>query len=138
MRPWPYLQAGHTQAGHTMIKSTAKKRVPKADLPGCVSSKAGARKAACQWILELFIAGQTPRSEIAFLNLKRICEEHLAGQCRIDVVDLLKHPKKAAVHQILIIPTLVRLSPRPVRKVMGDLSDTQRVLAGLDIPLTAQ
>jgi circadian clock protein KaiB len=83
--------------------------------------------------LRLYVAGQTPRSLQAFANLKRICEEHLAGRYRIEVIDLLQNPQLAKGDQILAIPTLVRTLPEPVRKIIGDLSDTDRVLIGLDV-----
>jgi len=79
------------------------------------------------------VAGQTPKSITAFANLKKICEEHLQGKYRIEVVDLVENPKLAAGDQILAIPTLVRKLPEPVRKIIGDLSNTERVLVGLDI-----
>ncbi len=85
------------------------------------------------WELRLYVAGQTPRSLQAFANLKRICEEHLAGCYQIEVVDLLKSPQLAQGDQILAIPTLVRKLPEPVRKIIGDLSNTERVLVGLDL-----
>lgn len=95
--------------------------------------KAGSAKAEEALILRLYVAGQTPKSMLAFANLKKICEEHLAGQCQIEVIDLLKTPHLAAGDQILAIPTLVRKLPEPVRKIIGDLSNTERVLIGLDI-----
>jgi len=79
------------------------------------------------------VAGQTPRSLHAFANLKRICEEHLAGRYRIQIIDLLENPQLAKGDQILAIPTLVRNIPKPARKIIGDLSNTDRVLVGLDI-----
>jgi circadian clock protein KaiB len=85
------------------------------------------------WKLRLYVAGQTPKSLTAFANLKRICEEHLAGQYQIEVVDLLKNPTLAKGDQILAVPTLVRKLPVPVRKIIGDLSNTERVLVGLDV-----
>jgi circadian clock protein KaiB len=91
-----------------------------------------ARKANA-YILRLYVAGQTPRSVSAFSNLKRICDEHLAGQYRIEVIDLLENPKLAQGDQILAIPTLVRKLPQPVRKIIGDLSNTERVLVGLNL-----
>ena len=84
-------------------------------------------------VLRLYIAGQTARSTRAFANLTRICEEHLKGQYRIEVIDLTQDPQLAAGDQILAVPTLVRLLPEPVRKIIGDLSNTDRVLVGLDI-----
>jgi len=85
------------------------------------------------WNLRLYVAGQTPRCLRAFANLKAICEEHLAGVYRIEVVDLLENPKLSSGDQILAVPTLVRRLPTPVRKIIGDLSDTERVLVGLDL-----
>lgn len=85
------------------------------------------------WQLRLYVAGQTPRSVAAFANLKRICEDHLAGRYEIEVVDLMKHPQLAAGDQILAIPTLVRKLPQPLRKIVGDLRDTERALVGLQI-----
>jgi circadian clock protein KaiB len=83
--------------------------------------------------LRLYVAGQTPRSLQALSNLKRICEEHLAGNYRVEIIDLLEHPQLAAGDQILAIPTLVRAIPKPARKIIGDLSNTERVLVGLDV-----
>lgn len=85
------------------------------------------------WELRLYVAGQTPRSLAAFANLKKICEEHLAGQYHIEIIDLLKEPQLAADDQILAIPTLVRKLPPPLRKIIGDLSNTERVLVGLNL-----
>jgi circadian clock protein KaiB len=79
------------------------------------------------------VAGQTPKSLAAFANLKKICEEHLAGKYRIEVIDLLEHPQLARGDQIIALPTLVRKLPVPIRKIIGDLSNTERVLVGLDI-----
>jgi circadian clock protein KaiB len=86
-----------------------------------------------QWWLRLYVAGQTPRSLAAFQNLKRICEEHLKGKYDIEVIDLLKNPQLAKGDQIVAIPTLVRNLPPPVKKIIGDLSNFDRVLVGLDI-----
>jgi circadian clock protein KaiB len=90
------------------------------------------------WELRLYVAGQTPRSVAAFANLKKICEEHLAGRYNIEVVDLVKHPQLAAGDQILAIPTLVRKLPQPLRKIVGDLRDTERALVGLNIRTATQ
>jgi circadian clock protein KaiB len=84
-------------------------------------------------LLRLYVAGQTPRSIAAFANLKRLCEEHLAGRYQIEVVDLIQNPQLARGDQILAVPTLVRRLPEPVRKIIGDLSNSERVLVGLDI-----
>jgi circadian clock protein KaiB len=85
------------------------------------------------WELRLYVAGQTPRSITAFANLKKICEENLAGKYTIEVVDLLKNPQLAAGDQIFALPTLVRKLPEPMKKIIGDLSNTEKVLVGLDI-----
>ncbi len=85
------------------------------------------------YILKLYVAGQTPKSLAAFANLKKICDEHMKSRYRIEVVDLLEHPQLARGDQILAIPTLVRKLPEPVRKIIGDLSNTERVLVGLDL-----
>jgi circadian clock protein KaiB len=86
-----------------------------------------------EWELRLYVAGRTPKSVAAFANLKKICEEHLAGKYRIEVVDLLENPQLAKGDQILAIPTLVRKLPEPIKKIIGDLSHTERVLVGLDL-----
>jgi circadian clock protein KaiB len=85
------------------------------------------------WNLKLYVAGQTPKSMAAFANLKKICEEKLAGKYSIEIIDLLENPQLAKGDQILAIPTLVRKLPVPVRKIIGDLSNTERVLVGLDL-----
>src|SRR5947199_10292815 len=83
--------------------------------------------------LRLYVAGQTPKSLTAFANLKKICEEHLAGKYRIEIIDLLETPQLASGDQILAIPTLVRKLPEPVKKIIGDLSNTERALVGLNL-----
>jgi circadian clock protein KaiB len=83
--------------------------------------------------LRLYVAGMTPKCLAAFTNLKKICEEHLKGRYSIQIVDLLENPKLAQGDQILAIPTLVRKLPEPVRKIIGDLSNTEKVLVGLDL-----
>ncbi len=88
-----------------------------------------------RYILRLYVAGQTPKCLDAFANLKSICEEHLAGNYQIEVIDLLENPRLASGDQIIAIPTLVRKLPEPVRKIIGDLSNTERVLIGLDLKL---
>jgi circadian clock protein KaiB len=85
------------------------------------------------WELRLYVAGQTAKSLQAFANLKRICEEHLGGSYQIEVVDLIKNPELAKGDQIFAIPTLVRKLPEPVRKIIGDLSNTDNLLVGLDL-----
>ncbi len=97
-------------------------------------SKRGAPKAKKElWELRLYVAGQTPKSITAFENLRKLCEEHLAGEYMIEVVDLMKNPQLAKGDQIVAIPTLVRKLPQPIRKIIGDLSNTERVLVGLNL-----
>ena len=95
--------------------------------------KAGAPGNTDVWELRLYVAGPTPRSLAAFANLKKLCEEHLAGRYTIEVVDLREHPQLAAGDQIIAIPTLVRKLPEPLRKIVGDLRDTERALVGLQL-----
>lgn len=83
--------------------------------------------------LRLYVAGQTPKSMAAFANLKQLCECHLAGKYRVEVIDLMKKPQRAKEDQIFAIPTLVRRLPQPIRKIIGDLCDTQRTLVGLEL-----
>ena len=85
------------------------------------------------WKLRLYVAGQTPKSIRAFANLKVLCEEHLKGRYRIEVIDLMENPQLARGDQIIAVPTLIRKLPQPVRKIIGDLSDSIRVLVGLDV-----
>ena len=94
---------------------------------------ASPRRSGKIWQLRLYVAGQTPKSLAAFSNLKEICETHLNGRYRIEVIDLIEHPNLSKGDQILAIPTLVRKLPQPVRKIIGDLSDANRVLIGLDL-----
>jgi circadian clock protein KaiB len=108
-------------AGKTRKRAAVRKKV------------VGRTQAGAEFELRLYVAGQTSRSLAAFANLKTICEEHLPGRYRIEVVDLLKNPQLAQGDQILAIPTLVRKLPEPIKKIIGDLSDTLRVLVGLDI-----
>ena len=110
-----------------------KSRRPAAPLP---LAKAGTPRGASDddiWRLRLYVAGQTPRSLTAFANLRQLCEEHLQGKYEIEVVDLLENPQLARGDQILAVPTLVRKLPLPVRRIIGDLSNTERVLVGLDL-----
>jgi circadian clock protein KaiB len=86
-----------------------------------------------RFVLRLYIAGQTPKCVRAFTNLKQICEEYLADRYRIEIIDLLQNPQLARGDQILAVPTLVRQLPEPVKKIIGDLSNTERVLVGLDL-----
>jgi circadian clock protein KaiB len=107
-------------------KSTAKKRAPQArrsPRPGGIPSS---------YNLRLYVAGQTTKSMAAIANLRRISEEYMLG-CQVEVIDLMKHPQLARTDQIIAIPTLVRKIPKPMRRIIGDLSSTERVLLGLDI-----
>jgi len=91
-----------------------------------------------EWQLRLYVAGATAKSVAALANLRRLCEEHLVGRYEIEVIDLLVNPKLAAGDQILAVPTLVRKFPEPIRKIIGDLSNEERVLVGLDIKQVAR
>jgi circadian clock protein KaiB len=88
---------------------------------------------AKKWNLRLYVAGQTPKSIVALANLKRICDEHMNGQYRIEIIDLMENPQLAQRDQIVAIPTLVRELPSPLKRIIGDLSNTDRVLVGLDV-----
>ena len=111
------------------MKSTPTKKSRRASN----GQKPAAGDNSANWNLRLYVAGQTPRSLTAFKNLKDICEEYLKGEYHIEVVDLMENPTLARGDQILAIPTLVRKLPQPIRKIIGDLSNTERVLVGLDI-----
>ena len=97
------------------------------------AKKAPATAAKAEWQLKLYVAGQTAKSIAALDNLRRVCETHLAGRYHIEVIDLLVNPRLAAGDQILAVPTLVRKVPEPIRKILGDLSNEERVLVGLDV-----
>ncbi|TCT18835.1 circadian clock KaiB family protein [Thiobaca trueperi] len=100
--------------------------------PAATESPAPDQGAEC-WCLRLYVAGQSPRSIQAFQNLKDLCETHLAGRYEIEIIDLIENPRLARGDQIVAVPTLVRKLPEPVRKIIGDLSNTDRVLVGLDL-----
>lgn len=108
------------------LSGTVKKRVPAKKRPT-------RSKRSALWELRLYVAGMTPTSIRAFENLKKLCEEHLHGVYRIHVIDLLERPKLAHGDQIIAVPTLVRRLPTPVKKIIGDLSNAERVLVGLDL-----
>lgn len=110
-----------TNSKRKAVPAPAKKAVP-------------APAKAVVWNLRLYVAGQTPRSVVAFANLKRLCEEHLKDRYTIEVVDLFEQPRVAKDDQILAIPTLVRKLPAPIRKIIGDLSNMERVLVAMDLP----
>ncbi len=96
-------------------------------------ARARAKPRVAAWELRLYVAGQTPNAVAAFANLKNICEVHLKGQYRIEVIDLLQNPTLAKGDQILAVPTLVRKLPTPVKKIIGNLANEERVLVGLDV-----
>lgn len=96
-------------------------------------SKSKAGRGADVMNLRLYVAGQTPKSVTAFANLKRVCDQHLPGRYKIEVIDLLKNPQLASGDQILAVPTLVRRLPEAIRKIIGDLSNTEKLLVGLDV-----
>lgn len=123
----------------TVVRKTARKAnaTPESETAGKGNAAPGKEKAGGSggefWDLRLYVAGQTARSAMAFANLKRICEENLAGKYRIEVVDLMKDPQLARGDQIIAIPTLVRKLPAPIKKIIGDLSNQERALVGLDL-----
>jgi circadian clock protein KaiB len=108
---------------------------PKQKRAAKLPKEEGERPENYSWELCLYVAGQTPKCLRAFSNLKQICENHLAGRYRIEIIDLLENPQLARGDQIIAIPTLVRKLPEPVRKIIGDLSNTERVLVGLNVRL---
>lgn len=116
---------------------TAARRRPTDAEPKAARRKATgdgpSRHADAEWELRLYIAGQTPRALTAIQNLHQLCEKHLAGRYRVEVIDLLVNPQLARGDQILAVPTLVRKLPTPVKKIIGDLAQTERVLVGLDL-----
>jgi circadian clock protein KaiB len=105
-----------------------------ANAKGAVKKKA----ASDSWNLRLYVAGQTPKSITAFANLKQLCEKHLAGRYHIEIVDLIKQPQLAQNDQIVALPTLVRKLPEPIKRVIGDLSNLERVMVGLDLRTEAE
>ena len=102
------------------------------------SAGGNARRSRNAWNLRLYVAGETQNSATAIENLRRICEHHLAGRYRVEVIDLVKKPALARGDQILAVPTLVRKLPPPLKKIVGDLSNTEQVLVGLDLNLAVR
>jgi circadian clock protein KaiB len=94
---------------------------------------AASLQVAERWELRLYVAGQTPKSLAAFANLKKICETHLRGKYRIEVIDLVVHPELARADQIVAIPTLIRKVPTPMKRIIGDLSNQERTLVGMEL-----
>jgi circadian clock protein KaiB len=115
------------------VSRAAKKIAPPAPAAPRARRKAAAKPRPESWTLRLYIAGRTPKAVTALANLEALCQQHLAGRYRIEVMDLLENPRLARGDQILAVPTLVRRLPPPVKKIIGDLSNTERVLVGLDI-----
>jgi circadian clock protein KaiB len=110
------------------------KSKPSAAAKNSAAASLGAAKdKSDEWILRLYVAGHTPKSLVAFANLKRICEEHLAGRYKIDVIDLSKNPQLAHNDHIVALPTLVRKLPEPIKRIIGDLSNLERVLVGMQL-----
>ena len=101
-------------------------------------ARARATKRRREYLLRLYVAGKTPKSIAAFENLRTICEEHLAGRYQLEVIDLIENPALARGDQILALPALVRQLPPPVKKIIGDLSNVERVLVGLDLRTVAK
>ncbi|HET9626512.1 MAG TPA: circadian clock protein KaiB, partial [Kofleriaceae bacterium] len=128
---------GRVIAGKRSRAASAPARKPAAPPRKAAATRKPARavpgKGSSEYLLRLYVAGQTPKSLQAFATLKQICETHLAGRYQIEVIDLLKNPALARGDQILALPTVVRQLPPPVKKLIGDFSDTERVLVGLDL-----
>jgi circadian clock protein KaiB len=136
------MRAKKTAAQPTKRKPVAVKKPVASRKPARLAkpAKPALKKATVEeWNLRLYVAGQTPKSLTAFANLKRLGEEHLAGRHRIEVIDLVKQPHLAQNDQIVALPTLVRKLPEPIKRVIGDLSNVERVMVGMDLnpaPLT--
>jgi circadian clock protein KaiB len=120
------VNAKRTSHRTTTGAAAAKRRAAKPARTSSASDHA-------EWNLRLYVAGQTPRSLAAFANLKRICEQHLNGRYRLEVIDLVKAPQLAQTDQILALPTLVRKLPAPIKRIIGDLSNLERVMIGMDL-----
>lgn len=118
------------------MKTTKSEAVAKKSGGGKKIKKAkAAKKQTPDWVLRLYVAGQTPKSVTAFANLKKLCEEHLANRYSIEVIDLSKQPQLAQNDQIVALPTLVRKLPEPIKRIIGDLSNSERVMVGMDLKL---
>jgi circadian clock protein KaiB len=116
----------------TAVLKKGKLAASPANKKAAVKKKAGSDT----WNLRLYVAGQTPKSITAFANLKQLCEKHLAGRYQIDIVDLVKQPHLAQNDQIVALPTLVRKLPEPLKRIIGDLSNLEKVMVGLDLRMT--
>lgn len=117
----------------TSRAASRQKVARKAQANGVSENASRAKDKVITWELRLYVAGNTPNSIAAFSNLKQICETHMGGQYRIEIIDLLRNPQLASGDQIIAIPTLVRRLPTPIKKIIGDLSNQERVLIGLDL-----
>jgi circadian clock protein KaiB len=118
---------------NTTRRPASGKGAAKPATKAAATPRAKARARQNEYLLRLYVAGQTPKSLQAFSNLKKICEEHLAGRYRLEIIDLLVNPGLARGDQILALPALVRQLPPPVKKIIGDFTDAERVLVGLDL-----
>jgi circadian clock protein KaiB len=135
MKPKPNRKpAGKAKAPARAKAESRGKSSPVAKIKTKPTAKAPAED---RWTLRLYVAGQTPRSVKAFSNLKQMCEDRLTGRYTIEVIDLVKQPHLAQGDQIIAIPTLVRKLPEPIKRVVGDLSDIERVLVGIDLQVSA-
>jgi circadian clock protein KaiB len=123
-KPRPHAKAASGRTSRSVTKANFRPS-PQADLT--------AKPKVMEWELRLYVAGNTPNSTAAFSNLSQICETHMGGRYRIEIIDLLRSPQLASGDQIIAIPTLVRRLPTPIKKIIGDLSNTERVLVGLDL-----
>lgn len=123
----------HGRAGLHLVVGRGDDAAPNSALEDVANAAAAEAAAAERYDLRLYVAGQTPKSSAAIVNLRRICEEHLAGRYTIEVIDLMVHPQLAAGDQILAVPTLVRSLPLPLKRIIGTLANAERVLVGLDL-----
>lgn len=115
--------------------NTVKKKMPAIKGKAKAKAPGNGKNKTPEWLLRLYVAGQTPKSLTAFANLKKICEEHLANRYAIEVIDLSKQPQLAVNDQIVALPTLVRKLPEPIKRIIGDLSNLERVMVGMDLKL---
>jgi circadian clock protein KaiB len=116
-----------------MISKGVSRQSQKSGASGAAALPGGSQAAADTWTLRLYVAGDSPKSKTALANLTRLCEAHLAGKYQIEVIDLKTRPELAKTHQILALPTLIRKIPEPVKRIIGDLSNAERALVGLEL-----
>lgn len=124
------LKSALSRRSSAASKGRAARKTPANGVSG---KESRAKDKVITWELRLYVAGNTPNSIAAFSNLKQICETHMGGRYRIEIIDLLRNPQLASGDQIIAIPTLVRRLPTPIKKIIGDLSNRERVLIGLDL-----